>query len=206
MKDKRLPIIILGGIILAGSLIFLYFNREKIFPQPKETETTTEPLLPEVKTTTVTTTVSGFTELPKKEESLGKITNYKVLQDFSGTYSILVLEGGIKEGTKLYMPYDGKISYQNQGGKIYNFQIYSADGEKVITILGALKPKCKVTSVGFYGQVSFCENVKKGEVIAEVGKEELESTFPNFVFQIWGYNNNKSDLNLLYENLKTVFK
>jgi len=206
---KKLPLLILGSVILFIVFVFLYFNREFVFSLFKEqTPLDQEPTisLPEVTTTTVTTTFPGFSELPSKQESLGKITNYKVLKDDMGNYSVIVLEGGIKAGTKLYMPYDGMISYQSEGGKIYNFQIYSTDNSKVITLLGGLNPKCKVTSVGFYGQVNFCENVKKGTLIAEIGEEELKLTFPNFILQIWGYNNNKSDIDILYQNLPLIFK
>jgi hypothetical protein len=108
------------------------------------------------------------------------------------------------------MPYDGNILYYNIDQQNLNFQISTttADGKKTITILGFLKPLCQVTRTEtFPGSptTSYCENVKKGKVIAEIS-EDIEKTSRNVAFIIASSVNRKDDLNFLYENLPLIFK
>jgi hypothetical protein len=198
MKKETIYLIILILVILivGGYLLFFYKKPTKpSFIFPKKITTTTEITLPPP---------SGIT-------NLGKIQKFEAKRFQSGDFIseyLLVYKEGLKPKTKLYMPYDGYILYYNQDQQNLNFQINTADGKKTITILGFLKPLCQVTrteTATGSPTASFCENVKKGKVIAEIS-EDIEKTSRNFAFQIFGYVNYKEDLNFLYENLPLIFK
>lgn len=72
-----------------------------------------------------------------------------------------------------------------------------------------LKPLCQVTKTEAYAGSPttnyYCENVKKGKVIAEIS-QDIQKTSRNIAFQIYGYVNNKEDLNFLYQTFPLIFK
>jgi hypothetical protein len=193
-------------IIILGGVYFYFTKKPTISPQkpsftfPKITTTT--PI--KIATPTETTLTSGTT-------TLGKIKKFEAEKFQSGNFTseyLLVYKEGLEPKTKLYMPYDGNILYYNQDQQNLNFQITTADGKKTITILGFLKPLCQVTRTETdtgSPTANYCENVKKGKVIAEISGD-IQKTSRDIVFQIYGYVNNKEDLNFLYENLPLIFK
>jgi hypothetical protein len=200
MKKETIYLIILILVILiAGGYFLIYYKKpaKPSFIFPKKIATTTEITLPP----------------PPGITNLGKIQKFEAKRFQSGNFTseyLLVYKEGLKPKTKLYMPYDGNILYYNEDQQTLNFQISTttADGKKTITILGFLKPLCQVTrtkTATGSPTVSFCENVKKGEVIAEIS-EDIQKTSRSVAFQIFGYVNHKRDLNFLYENLPLIFK
>jgi hypothetical protein len=196
-------------IIILGVVYFYFTKKPAISPQkpsfifPKITTTT--PL--KIATPTETTLPS-----PPGTTTLGKIKKFEAKKFQSGNFTseyLLVYKEGLEPKTKLYMPYDGNILYYNQDQQNLNFQITTADGKKTITIIGFLKPLCQVTKTEAYAGSPttnyYCENVKKGKIIAEIS-EDIKKTSRDIAFQIYNYVNNKEDLNFLYQTLPLIFK
>ena len=156
MKGKRLPIIILGVTFLAGSLIFLYFNREKLFPQPKETETTTEPLLPEVKTK----------ELTKIEIDKYSLINENSLKNATWEWDIYKkggLLGNLEKDVEIYMPFDGYVEpYINSLYNTREIYVYNTDKSVKLQILGHFELYDIANTLGTL--------IKKGTPIAKLDK------------------------------------
>jgi hypothetical protein len=122
---------------------------------------------------------------------------------------ILVYKSGVEPKAKLYMPYDGYIIYGVKEGD-YNVElsIYTNDNKKIISIFGPLTILCKVTKTGSIQPIIrsyYCENIKKGQVIAEVS-ENLTKINEDIAFLINGYVDDKTNINFLYESLPLVFK
>jgi hypothetical protein len=210
MKKETIYLIVAFVLIIILGGVYFYFtkkptisNQKPSFTFPKITTTT--PL--KIATPTETTLPS-----PTGTTTLGKIKKFEAKKFQSGNFTseyLLVYKEGLETKTKLYMPYDGNILYYNIDQQNLNFQITTADGKKTITILGFLKPLCQVTKTEAYAGSPttnyYCENVKKGEVIAEISGD-IQETSRDIAFQIYGYVDNKEDLNFLYENLPLIFK
>ena len=54
-------------------------------------------------------------------------------------------------------------------------------------------------------QIIIVKMWKKGKVIAEIS-QDIQKTSRNIAFQIYGYVNNKEDLNFLYQTFPLIFK
>jgi len=200
MKKETIYLIILILVILivGGYLLFFYKKPAKpSFIFPKKIATTTEITLPP----------------PPGITNLGKIQKFEAKRFQSGDFIseyLLVYKEGLKPKTKLYMPYDGYVFYdEKQGNPNVNLQIRTKDNSKIIGILGPLKGLCQVTKKesNEKNKVTryYCDDVKKGALIAEVS-EEIQKIDKEIALNIHGYVNYKDDINFLYENLPLIFK
>jgi hypothetical protein len=212
-------------IILLGGAYFYFFKKPLIIPQ-KPTIT-----FPTITTTTITTTtitppkimqsftstditviVPNETILTPPTDKLGTISKFKAIRlqasDFISE-NILVYKSGVEPKAKLYMPYDGYVMYRvKEGDYKLELLIYTNDNKKFISIFGPLTILCQVTKQGSAPstiKTYYCENIKKGQLIAEVS-ENLVKTNGDVAFQIYGYVDYKTNINFLYQNLPLIFK
>jgi hypothetical protein len=227
MKKETIYLIVafVLTIMILGGAYFYFFKKPLTIPQ-KPTIT-----FPKITTTTITTTtttspkimqsftrtdieaiVPNETTLTPPTDKLGTISKFKVrrlqAEDFIAE-DILVYKSGVEPKAKLYMPYDGYVMYGvKEGDYKVELAIYTNDNKKFISIFGPLTILCKVTKTGSTQSTVrsyYCENIKKGQVIAEVS-ENLTKINEDIAFQINGYVDYKTNINFLYESLPLVFK
>lgn len=212
---KKEVVYLIGFILLVViAVAFLFFYKKPISPVPQPTLTfpsITTTSIPAITTTSIpVATPGGPTEItlpkPLGTTNLGKIKKFEAKKYQSGDFIseyLLVNKEGLEPGTKIYMPYDGYILYYSLDEKNINFQISTNDNNKVVTLIGLIKPLCKVTRKT--SGTNYCENVKQGTLIGEVS-EAIKETSRDFALQIFGIVNYKDDIEFLYQTLPLIFK
>jgi hypothetical protein len=227
MKKETIYLIVafVLTIIILGGAYFYFFKKPLTIPQ-KPTIT-----FPTITTTTITTTtitspkimqsftstditviVPNETILTPPTNKLGTISKFKARRlqasDFISE-NILVYKSGVEPKAKLYMPYDGYVMYSvKEGNHKLELLIYTNDNKKFISIFGPLTILCQVTKTGSTQSTIrsyYCENIKKGQIIAEIS-ENLTKINEDIAFEISGYVDYKTNINFLYESLPLIFK
>ena len=227
MKNKIIFLISLFFIIIGAVVFYFYFykksplislpnNLNLYLKIPKQSVTSTNKGIlehlnylkqneSELKIITATETISNISNNIK---TLGSITKFDVVklqaEDIVISEYIKVYEGGIMPKTKLYMPYDGYVSFVISRDDNVDLLISTDDNQRQIIIFGPLNVLCETSKENSANRY-YCKNLKKGELIAEA-KENLKNIDENIVFIINGLINYQDDINFLYENLPLVFK
>lgn len=214
MRKEIQTILIISLLLLVIFGGYWIISKIRFKPQPQPTpiiqfpKTTTTTFITTQPTTSQPTT-SIFAPVSKPAEApsvLGKISKYEPTK-YGDQYYLLVPKDGINKGTKLYMPFNGSVEYYKIDAANLNLQIYSTDRKIVLTLIGALKPLCKVSSTQkadvFEGKSYLCNNLKQGALIAETN-EPMQ--YQDVALQITGFLSNKSSQDLLYQYLPLIAK